>query len=238
MPLKHEFKQIENGPLALWSFPEKDTRYTMGIDAATGVGQDWTVFQVLCNRQPFEQVARYRAKVDTVAGSRAMVELGRYYNNAMLVIETRFPGNAYADAAAVQYRYPKLYRKDEYMDIDPNVSDKFGITTTQPDKWRFIREITEQFAAGNFIPHLNDPITLDEILNYIYIEDKSKTGAAQGLNDDCVDALMLAVHGVALYPQDPKAKQKKRLTEEVAHQRYLMDKFAKRLKQGEPIQVL
>lgn len=234
----YEFKSIENGPLALWFYPEKKDKYTIGVDAATGVGQDWTVFQVLGNRQPFEQVARYRAKVDTVEGSRAMVELGQFYNNALLVIETRFPGNAYADAAAVTYRYPQIYRKDEYMDIDPSLSDKLGITTTQPDKWRFIRETTEQLKGGDLIAHLNDPITIDELCNYIYIEDKSKTGPTEGLNDDCVMALLLAVHGATLYPQAPKSKAKKQLSEEAAHQRYLMDKFMDGLQRNEPVRIM
>lgn len=230
----YEFKQIENGPLALWYYPEKGTKYTIGVDAATGVGKDWTVFQVLSNRQPFEQVARYRAKVDTVQGTKAMVELGRFYNNALLVIEVRFPGNAYADGAAVTHRYPYIYRKDEYIDVDPSISDRFGIATTQADKWRFIRETTEQFANQDLIWHLNDPVTIDELCNYIYIEDKSKTGPTEGLFDDCVMALLLAVHGATLYPQKPKPKPKKKLSEEAAQHRYLMDKLMERIKTGEP----
>ena len=231
---EYDFKRIENGPVALWEFPEKDVKYTIGVDAATGVGQSWTAFQVLSNRQPFKQVARYRAKVDTVQGSKAMVELARYYNNALLVIETRFPGNAYADAAAVLYRYPNIYRKEEYIDADPHVLDKLGISTTQADKWRFIREVTEQFKNGDLIDNLNDPVTLSELCNYIFIEDKSKTGPTEGLNDDCVDSLFLSVHGATLYPQKPRPKKKEdtSLSADATQARAMMRKFTEEVRES------
>jgi len=237
-PLNYKFTALDGGPLAIFELPVKDTKYTIGVDGATGVGADWTAFNVISNRRPFEQVARYRAKVDTVVGPKAMVDLGHYYNNALLVIETRFPGNTYADAAAITYKYPRIYRKEEHLDSDPNVSDKFGIATTQADKWLLIRELTEELAADSII--LNDYITINEILNYIYIEDKSKTGAVAGLNDDCLIALMLAVHGAILYPQKSRSKKKKTLTGEIAQHRAIMDKFMDGIRMGkkeEPVVV-
>lgn len=237
------FALANNGPLVLFEKPEKNVKYTIGVDAATGVGKDWTVFQVLSNQKPFSQVARYRAKVDTVDGTRAMVNLGKYYNTALLVIETRFPGNAYADAAVKIYRYPRIYRKEEYIDCDPNISDKLGITTTRDDKWRFINEVNEQFSWNNFVCSLWDPQTVDELINYVFIEDKSKTGASEGLNDDCVDALFLAIHGAVLYPQKPRPQRPKQiLSADAAQQRAMLKAFTEkvelRFQKGEPVTIL
>ncbi len=221
---KYKFSLTSESPLQIWQHPEAGTKYTIGVDAATGVGKDWTVFNVLSNRLPFEQVANYRAKVSVVDASKELVNLGWYYNTAMLVIETRFPGNAVQDAAILTYRYSNNYRQEEHLDADPSISDKFGICTTESLKWLLINGLQEVLKNNELI--LNCTRTIDEILNFVYKEDKSKTGAVEGLNDDEVISLMLAVRGAKMYPQKPKPKPPKTpLSVDVAQQRAMMKKF-------------
>lgn len=226
----YRFTPTSNSPLKIWEHPEKDTKYTIGVDAATGVGADWTVFNVLSNRLPFEQVANYRAKTSVVEAAKDLVELGWYYNTAMLVIETRFPGNAVQDAAILTYRYSNNYRQEEHLDADPNISDKFGICTTESIKWLLINGLQEVLKNNELV--LNCSHTIDEILNFVYKEDRSKTGAAVGLNDDEAISLMLAVRGAKIYPQKPKPKQRPTLSADVAQQRVLMEKFMDEIRGG------
>jgi len=228
--VSYTFTPTIESPLQIWHYPEKGTKYTIGVDAATGVGPDWTVFNVLSNRLPFEQVANYRAKISVVEAGKELNDLGRYYNTALMVIETRFPGNAIQDALILTYKYPRNYRQEEHLDADPNISDKFGICTTESIKWLLINGLQEVLKNNELI--LNCPHTIDEVLNFVYKEDRSKTGAAEGLNDDEVISLMLAVRGAKTYPQKPKPKSKPQLSADIAQQRALMKKFMDEIRAG------
>ncbi|MCE5185035.1 MAG: hypothetical protein LLF76_02795 [Planctomycetaceae bacterium] len=206
----------------LWKKPEAGERYVIGIDTSTGVSTDYTVMQVLSARLPFEQVAKFRAKWSVVDCGKFANDLGRYYNTALIVVETNYPGNAVQDALVQQYQYPRNYKAEEHLDEAPNISSKFGFQTTQASKWLLIREM--QHALQNDDLVINDRTTLEELGSYVYIEDRTKTGAAPGLNDDCVMALMLAYHGALLYPQKPKPKILKP-SDECAQQRSMMNRF-------------
>jgi hypothetical protein len=112
------------------------------------------------------------------------------------------------------------------------MSSKYGFQTTEATKWMLIREF--QAAIKNREIIINDRQTIEELGSFVYKEDKSKTGAIEGLNDDCVIAIMLAHLGAMLYPDKPRAKSDKPLTEEMAQQRALMNKLTESLKDYDP----
>ena len=227
------YRPVEDGPLQVWRHPKDSTKYTVGIDTSTGVVQDWTVMQVLENHLPFEQVAMFRAKWSVVECGKMAYQLGSFYNQALIVCETNYPGNAVQDALVMTYRYPHNYQSEERLDSDPGISSKYGFQTTEASKWLLIREFQNAIKNREII--LNDRQTVEELGSFVYKEDKSKTGAIEGLNDDCVIALMLAYRGAMLYPEAPIARDKREpLSVEVAQQRAMMDKFTKALKDYDP----
>jgi hypothetical protein len=222
------FKSItEDAPLKIWEEPQKGIRYSMGWDTSTGLGMDWSVGCVLSNMPPFQQVAVARMKWSVVEVGEFANKLGRYYNIAMACIETNYPGNAVQDALIQVYKYPRNYQAEQHLDEAPNISSKYGFTTTPASKWMLIRELQSALKDGSII--LNDPTTIEELMNYVYIEDKSKTGAAEGLNDDCVMALMLAYHAAMLWPQTPKKRLPKPISEEARQHREMMNAFHEKL---------
>ena len=228
--------------VTIYSHPEPDTRYTMGIDAATGFGADYTSIKVFSNRMPFEEVAWLRHKrITTVKGSEVANNLGRYYNTAFIVAETRHPGNAYVDNLIEVYGYGNLFRRKQVLDEDPTVSTKYGICTTEADKQLLINQtkaLMENPDGPQVIFH--DGILLNEFCNYVYIEDKRKTGAGEGFFDDTVMAAMLALHGCSLHPQ--AARKEIELynpkEEDNAHKQYLMEINRPRIKEGQERKVV
>lgn len=214
--------------VTIYHHPEPDTKYTLGIDAATGFGADYTSLQVFSNRIPFEQVAWLRNKrITTVVGSKVADNLARYYNNAFIVPETRHPGNAYVDNLIEVYGYGNIFRRKQVLDEDPTVSSKYGICTTDADKallWTQTKALMENLDGPQIIPH--DAIFLNECCNYVYIHDKRKTGAGEGFFDDTVMAAMLALHGCSLRPQAPReeVEQYSPQEEDLAHKQYLLAK--------------
>lgn len=221
--------------VTIYKHPEDDIRYTLGLDAATGFGSDYTSIQVWSNRMPFEQVAWLRNKrITTVDGSEVMVSLARYYNNAFIVPEVRYPGNAYVDNAIHQkYAYGNIIKKTQTLDENPTVSSKFGISTTEEWKHLLInnfKELTERDSGPNIIFH--DEITIYEFCNFVYIDDKRKTGGGEGFNDDTVIAAMLALYGCSLRPQKPREieQQYDPRKEDRAHKDFLLKRHFDRLK--------
>lgn len=234
-PKQHKYKFTLAGPedkhrtdlVTIWQHPEDDTRYTIGLDAATGFGSDYTSIQVWSNRLPFEQVAWLRNKrITTVVGSEVMIALARYYNNAFIVPETRLPGNAYVDNAIEVYGYGYIYQKMQSLDEAPSVSSKYGISTTETDKHILInsfKEMTEGIDGPQIKPH--DEITIGEFRTFVYIGDKRKTGAGTGFFDDTVMAAMLALcYGCSVHPQKPREVKKEYTIEDEdkAQHLYLM----------------
>ena len=196
---RYYFNPVVDGPLKVWKTPQPHIKYIMGIDTSTGLGQDYSSIQIMASTMPFEQVAHFRAKWSVVDVAEAANAIGRYYNKAMAVVETNYPGNAVQDALIMTYRYPKNYRSEEHLDYDPGITTKFGFQTTQAKKWLLIREMQDLILTKNII--INDELTVEEMGNFVYVEDSTKTGAAQGFNDDTVMGIMLASHGCIIYPQ-------------------------------------
>jgi hypothetical protein len=88
-----------------------------------------------------------------------------------------------------------------------DISDKYGFRTTESSKWLLINEMQLALSEGGIILH--DPVTISEMMNFVYIHSKHQASAADGFNDDTVMALMMAYHGAKLYPfaKPRKAKQ-------------------------------
>lgn len=220
------------------------------MDTGGGVGLDYTVGCVLSNRMPFEQVANWRSnKIRPAAAAEKIAELGWYYNNAFMTIESNAMGAGLLDCLLHTHKYSKVYRKEEQLDSDPNISDKFGWATTQTGKYLLLTEFQQAWREKAII--LNDPTTVEEFCNYVYLKKQKwnpnqilKTGAIEGLHDDCVIATMLALHAARLYPQEAKPRHKKgpKLSVDMTQQRTMMAEFHKklvnRIKSGEPIKVL
>ncbi len=196
--MKISFASDENGPLKVFRQPEPDMVYTMGVDASTGLADDYSVIQVVANTIPFYQCAVFRAKWPVNQVSQVTDRIGRWYNDALAVVESNYPGNSVQDALIQIYQYPRNYQREDVLDEDPGISHKYGFRMTETTKWMLIHEL-QGFLANKEVV-INDKETLFELSNYVYLQGKNKAGASPGFNDDTVVALMLALHGAKLFP--------------------------------------
>jgi hypothetical protein len=231
-----DFIPVPDGPFSIWNKPEAGEEYVIGIDTATGVGGDYTVMEVFTRTMPFKQAARFRAKCSVLdAGSYANL-LGRYYNNALIICETNYPGNAVQDALIQVHQYPWCYQAEQHLDESPNVSTKFGFQTTQASKWLLIREFQSVLKNNEVVIQCLD--TVDELGNYVYIEDKTKTGAAQGLNDDDVIATMLAIHGCLIWPKSKREARALKPSKVNLQHKAMMDKLMQSIREPQEEKVV
>ncbi len=239
-----KFETIPENPsvdlLHIYRMPEPDTLYSIGVDAATGVLGDYTSLQVFSHRIPYEQVAWFHSnRISTVDGSKIMIDLGLFFNTAQLVIETNYPGNAYQDNALEIYMYPNLYSEESRLQQDIKYSKTFGIKTTEWSKALLINEmkklVEHKDYKGKYVPQIifHDPFTLQCFTDFVYLEDKSKTGAISGCVDDPVMGAMLAVRGCNQKPQEARKRDERiKMTEEQAHKNYLLERHFGKKRQG------
>lgn len=227
--MSYYLQKEDDGPLKIWEHPYPHIQYCMGIDTSTGLSQDYTSMQVFTRTYPYKQSAHFRAKLPVIDAGEMANMLGRYYNEALVVCEINYPGNAVQDALIQTYFYPKNYRAEEHLDSDPSVSAKYGFQTTQAKKWLIIRETQELMVEGGV--EISCEQTIEEMGNFVYIEDNTKTGGAPGFNDDTVIALMLALHGCMTYPQAIRKPKVKRETDpDKAQAQLMMKEFMNKLK--------
>ncbi len=222
--------------IRIYKPPEKDERYSVGVDGATGVGRDYTSIMVWSNRIPFEQVAWYHSKnVSTVDGSKIMVDLGYYYNTALLIPERNHPGNAYVDNAIEVYAYPNVYLQETHLERDITVGNIFGFKTTKASKQLLVNDFKGMYfikIKGVFVPDIifHDPFTVQAFLNFIYVEDKDHMEAIEGSVDDPVMGSLLAIKGCSISPQARRIDVKKPqvLDEDKAHKAFLLKTYLER----------
>ncbi len=171
--------QRMGGRLQVWFPPLPGKQYVVGVDPAGGGsdGDDSTA-QVVELRTGL-QCAELQGKLGTLELARAVAELGRGYNGALLAVERNNHGSgvlAYLDGVE---RYPRVYGQAGVAGWLTSVASRPGMVgrlgvllVEQPEMFQSARLLGE---CRTFVRHGN-----------------GKTGAANGAHDDCVMAMALA----------------------------------------------
>lgn len=204
------FRETERGEIAIFREPEKGRPYTLGGDTA-GEGSDYFTAQVIDNISG-EQMARLRwQKCDEDTYAKQCYCLGRYYNDALIAVETNY--STHPQKVLEYLRYPRLYVREIYDRYDGKLRKSFGFDTNSTTRPVLIARMVE-FARENL--HLfHDRDTLEEMLVFIRNED-GRAEAEEGEHDDLVMgfgiALMARASGqqrMTVETEAPKPKQKK-----------------------------
>ena len=190
------------GDLLMWEKPLKDFRYVIGVDASEGRGGDNAVISVL-NAYTGEQVAEF-ANNYTPPNKLAQlaIEVGHYYNNALIVPESNNHGHAVIQV--LRPGYWNLYRRET---IDRNTGEKteiVGWNTTGMSKPLLVDNLEEAVREHNIIIHSED--LLKELKIFVQTDESGKQGyGAEGSGkDDRVIAVGLAVQGIRDTPRQKK----------------------------------
>ena len=101
--------------------PEHDAIYVIGVDPSGHAARDHASFQVLkIYDGEWTQVACFATNIDPLAFSRKLEEVGRYYNNAKIVVESNGVGQSVL----------ALLREWDYSNIYYEKKRRPGFTTT------------------------------------------------------------------------------------------------------------
>lgn len=194
--------------MKVYAWPEEKAPYVIGCDTA-GDGSDSYVCQVLDNRSG-EQVCTLRGSFDEDIFARQLYCLGRYYNDALIGVETNL--STYPVMELERLRYPKQYVRETVDSYKHGHRKAYGFRTDTKTRPIIISELVR--VAREHPEGIRDRTTIEEMLSFVRNPETLKPEAEEGAHDDCVMALAIAHH---IRPQQDYGRtvQRKKWTEEM-----------------------
>lgn len=200
-----QFKEDNNGFIDIFEMPKENYPYVIAGDTA-GEGSDYFIGQVL-NNVTGRQVAKLRKLFDADEYTRQMYCLGKYYNNALLGIETNF--DTYPIKELLRLGYEKQYVREKEDTYTNKTQKAYGFKTDKITRPLILSML--QSIVNDHIELINDKETLEEMLVFVRNE-KGRPEAQEGCHDDLVMALAIAYY---IRPQqDMKLKVNVKLIQE------------------------
>jgi hypothetical protein len=188
-----KFIRDATGPLTIFKSPGRDplkARYVVAGDPTKTTYGDKACIQVI-NRFTFEQVAVFHQHLDAVPFAHQLMMLAYYYNTALLNCEIEGPGYA-TIGVILDNSYPDLWQH-RWADKAPGkVSTSWGWSTNYQRK-HWAMEKVKFLLAQKGVFTIHDRITHDQMENYVYLANGEMGPASDGLSDDAVMAMAIAV---------------------------------------------
>lgn len=171
--------------------------YVMGADTSSGEAGDYSTIEVFdMNTQ--EQVAELQIRTSFRTFAQMADFIGRWYNNAFLVVESTGIGKTICQELNNELMYQNLYRRPKKDAF--NKASKYGdvgFNTGPSTKPFLVKALCDNIGAERMLIKSNRLVK--ELTIYVHLKN-SKTGAepGKGNNDDLVMATGLAFVGMNL----------------------------------------
>lgn len=183
------FTPWHRGALKVYEQPVSGRQYSIGSDVSSGSSKDWTVAQVL--DENMVQVAVWRGKIDPGQWAHVLATLGRWYNDAKIIIEANNHGLLPATRLHEDEGYTNVFTREVYDDLLKDDVLKVGFYTDEKTKPLVIGELQDSIREKTM--RLNDLETIQELMTFVNT-DTGKQEAEKGCHDDLVMALALVNH--------------------------------------------
>lgn len=201
---------LDNGCYNIWSQPQPDHIYAMGVDTSEGVGQDYSIAQILDITNPLDihQVAVYRTNtMDTTSWAIKLKEVSEHWFQPILLIERNGPGCVPCDKFYYDWNYPRMINHDALGYLRHGKAQTFykpGVMTNNNTKGPCITNM-KYYISDIKLVHLYDKETINELKTFTSTMSASghrRWHAQQGFHDDHVMALAWAVYSLSTYVVD------------------------------------
>lgn len=174
-----EWTESETGAITLYELPEKGVPYVLGGDTA-GEGSDYFT-AIVINNVTGKIVAKLRQKYSEPEYVRQIYALGRFYNDALVAVETNF--STYPVMKLQEMDYPNQYAREREDTYTRQMKKSFGFRTDRQSRPRAIANLVEVFSSHP--EWFTDRELLEEMLVFCYNEDH-RPEALAGKHDDLV----------------------------------------------------
>lgn len=192
------FSAASNGPLELWQKPAVGAAYVVTVDVGgRSAASDWSVIAIMKRGTLPQVVAQWRGHIDHDLLAAKAEQLARYYNNALLMIEsnTLESENTSGDSnlfvlARLAERYRNLYKRESYDTVTRQITTRVGFHTNRSTKAMLISGLIEAVRDGRYIER--DSMACNELLTYEQLPGGAYAAKA-GFHDDILMTRAMAV---------------------------------------------
>jgi hypothetical protein len=167
----------------MYKLPENDHQYMITVDVSQGRGQDYHSFTIFdCSKDYFEQVAFFRDNLmSPMILPNLLEKFGKYYNEAMIVIESNDQGAVVCNGLYYDIEYENMY-------VDSFVKKTgLGVRMTKSVKRIGCSNLKDLLESGKL--KVVDPTTISELTSFS--AHGSSYAATPGNNDDAVMNLVM-----------------------------------------------
>lgn len=173
-------KYDESGEVVISKCP-----YVLGGDTA-GTGIDYFTGKMIDNTNGRTVATLRKQKIDEDLYGEQMLCLARYYNDALIGIETNY--SRHPIRVIQKYGYTNLYLRERVDEVSKKVERVYGFETTRKTKPIIIGELVELMRDPSIEV---DTETLKEMTTFVK-KDNGKMEAIEGAHDDLVMAKAIA----------------------------------------------
>jgi hypothetical protein len=182
------WEDTAEGDIEIYDYPTHKQPYVIGADVALGVGKDYSASVVLDKDRRIVAVYRNN-RIDPSKFGDFLFYLGRYYNNALLAVESNSMGIATLQKLD-DMGYINLYRQTKIANISNQEGERLGFRTTTATKSTIIGNLKNAIENDDiYVPSIQ---VIQELKDYI-VNDNGKAEAAPGCHDDTVMALAIGL---------------------------------------------
>lgn len=201
------------GALKIWELPQTDdpeVAYVAVVDVGgRSDASDYSVIAILKTRTDSrvpEVVAQWRGHIDHDLLAEKALQLARYYDEALLVVESNTleqdasaGGQALYLLERVNTEYPRIYRRRVRDAVRQSMETRIGFHTNASTKQLVITTLIAEVRDGTYVERDNE--ACNELLAYERRPNGSY-GARRGYHDDI---LMTRAIGLYVIRADPEA---------------------------------
>jgi hypothetical protein len=192
------------GSLLLWEKPMNNFKYVIGCDPAEGTGNDNSVIEVY-NAYTGEQAAEFADnQIKPRDLSNYLMEVGKYFNNGLIVLEMNSHGMSVLDG--IRGKYSNIYRREIFDKHSREYKKELGWRTTGTSKPLLVSNLNEYLDNEDI--KVYSKYTKSELKVFVRTDEQGKQGyGAEGSNkDDRVIATGLCVQGIKQMPAMKREK--------------------------------
>jgi hypothetical protein len=188
-------KKHDRGAIRVYAEPVADHAYAIGADVATGRGVDYSAAYVV-DLSDMSFVAEFHARLDADLYAAQLHFLGRWYNDALLAVES---AGGFGEAVIIPLRdgragrpaYPRLYRHVLSSRPDLPTAKPYGFPTNTKTRPLMVNNF-ERALRERQLPWLTRNL-LAEMQTFVLHDHGPSPAAQTGARDDLVMAAAITL---------------------------------------------
>jgi hypothetical protein len=186
-----EFETIFHPDFKIYERPNKEYTYTIGVDSSkissdSSKNSDFFALSIVrfdIKNRKMKQVATLKTKDMHYTESSGLInDIGRFYDNALILVENNSEGQGIVDTLAEKYHYPTIYR-------EPHKPSVFGFRTTNKTRAVGLSNLKMLIDGGMF--EIVDEETVKELGTFV--KTAKRYEADKGFHDDLVFSLVAGI---------------------------------------------